>query len=121
MTVSQHLKGLAFDWADRIIPVKPVTRTPKEQNSIDRESRRMQLYFSRHCPSAVSVRRHCLKLGLRIVEKDVDRVDCFRNELINGGGASLIPCMRVEGKEKTHWLYGEEAILEYVNSRFSAS
>ena len=79
----------------------------------------MQLYFSRHCPSAVAVRRHCQKLGLRIVEKDVDRVDCFRNELINGGGASLVPCMRVEAKENTQWLYGEEAIISYVDSRFS--
>ncbi|MBM94998.1 MAG: glutaredoxin [Oceanospirillaceae bacterium] len=119
MSVSQQLKGLAFDWADRIIPVKPVERSAREQNSIDRESRRMQLYFSRHCPSAVAVRRHCQKLGLRIVEKDVDRVDCFRNELINGGGASLVPCMRVEAKENTQWLYGEEAIVSYVDSRFS--
>lgn len=119
MNVSQHLKGLAFDWVDRMIPVKPVPRSSREQYSMNRESRRLQLYYSRHCPSALVVRRHCLKLGLKVVEKDVDRIDCFRNELIKGGGASLVPCLRVEGKSDTQWLYGEEAILDYVNNRFS--
>lgn len=119
MNVSQHLKGLAFDWADRVIPIKPVPRSNREQHSMNRESRRLQLYYSRYCPSALVVRRHCLKLGLKVVEKDVDRVDCFRNELVNGGGASVVPCLRVEGKAETNWLYGEQAILSYVNSRFS--
>ncbi len=119
MNVSQHLKGLAFNWADRIIPVKSVERDAQEQYSVDRESRHIQLYYSRHCPSAVSVRRHCIKLGLRVVEKDVDKVNAFRNELVNGGGASVVPCLRIEKGSHADWLYGEDAIQSYLNHRFA--
>lgn len=118
MKISRHLQGFAFNLADRLIPVKPLSREPLEQSALDRESRRMHLYLSRHCPSSINIKRHCQRLGLRVVEKDVERVDSFRNELLNGGGTPKVPCLRVDGDESSDWFYSQEVILDYLQRRF---
>lgn len=107
--------------ADRWIRVKPVTRSSDEQCSLDRESRRIQLYFCKTCPVSIRIKRHCEHLGLRVVEKDVQRVNAYRNELINGGGEIRVPCLRVESRkgDAPRWMYESEQILEYLNRRFS--
>jgi glutaredoxin len=118
MNVARQLKSMAFDWVDRVVPVKPVVRPPALQTALDRESRRMHLYFSRNCPASIQVRRHCLRLGLRVVEKDVERVDAYRNELVNGGGAPRVPCLRIDGEQDSQWLYSPDAILDYLDQRY---
>jgi len=116
--LTRHLKAQALNMVDRLVPVKPVSRPREQQNQLDRESRRMHLYFCRTCPSSISVRRQCEKLGLRVVEKDVMRVNAYRNELINGGGAPKVPCLRVDSDQGEQWLYSSAAILEYLRKRF---
>jgi hypothetical protein len=118
MNVSRQLKGLAFEWVDKVVPVRPVERSAHEQLRLDRASRRMHLYFSPCCADSISVKRHCHKLGLRVVEKDVVRVNAYRNELVNGGGDSRIPCLRIEKEGKTDWVYSLESILGYLNQRY---
>ncbi|WP_221796983.1 glutaredoxin family protein [Oceanobacter mangrovi] len=118
MNVTRQLKGMALDWVDRVVPVRPVARAADQQSTLDRESRRMHLYFSRQCASSIQVRRHCERLGLRVVEKDVLRVDAYRNELVIGGGAPRVPCLRVDGDTGSQWLYSPQAILDYLDQRF---
>ncbi|MDO6682407.1 MULTISPECIES: glutaredoxin domain-containing protein [unclassified Oceanobacter] len=118
MNVARQLKGMAFDLVDRVVPVKPVVHAPDLQTVLDRESRRMHLYFSRNCPASIQVRRHCLRLGLRVVEKDVERVDAYRNELVNGGGIPRVPCLRIDGEQNSEWLYSPDAIHGYLNRRY---
>lgn len=118
MSLTRQLKGKALNIVDRLLPVRPLNRTDDEQNQLDRESRRMHLYYCRSCPSSIGVKRHCEKLGLRVVEKDVLRVNAYRNELVNGGGTSKVPCLRVDNGQGGEWLYSSEAILDYLNKRF---
>ena len=120
MKLKHQIKGLLLTCLDRCIQVKPLARSNTEQCSLDRESRRIQLYFCKTCLSSVKIKRHCELLGLRVVEKDVLRINAYRNELIHGGGVARVPCLRVEGKVGTEprWLYGIDAILEYLNRRF---
>lgn len=118
MNLTRQMKGMALNLMDRVVPVRPVARDRREQSRLNRESRRMQLYFCRSCPSSISVKRHCEKLGLRVVEKDVDRVNSFRNELVRGGGQPRVPCLRIADGQKEHWLYSPDAILNYLNSHF---
>jgi hypothetical protein len=86
MSVKYRMQGFFFMFADHWFKVKPLIRSNKEQSSLDRESRRIQLYFSKTCPASIKIKRRCQKLGLRVVEKDVERVNAYRNELIHGGG-----------------------------------
>ncbi|MCY0963732.1 glutaredoxin family protein [Parathalassolituus penaei] len=118
MKITRQLQGFALHIADRLIPVKPVVRPIQELNTLERESRRMHLYLATNCPSSISIKRHCKRLGLRVVEKDVRRVDAFLNELVHGGGAPRVPCLRVDGDKTSDWLYSPEAILEYLERRF---
>lgn len=118
MALTRHIKGKALDLVDRLVPVRPVNRSHDEQCQLDRESRRMHLYFSRTCPASITVRRQCERLGLRVVEKDVLRVNAYRNELLNGGGAPKVPCLRVDDDNGGKWLYSPETILEYLKDRY---
>lgn len=118
MNVSRHLKGLAYEWVDRVVPVKPVVRSELEQQQIDHEARRMQLYYCPQCPDSITVKRRCQKLGLRVVEKDVERVNAYRNELVNGGGAPRVPCLRIDDGDQSSWLYSLDSILGYLEKRF---
>lgn len=106
--------------ADSWFKVKPVDRSAEEQCSLDRESRRIHLYFCKTCPTSIKVKRRCERLGLRVVEKDVQRVDAYRNELIHGGGEVRVPCLRVEGRQnqEARWLYDAGNILKYLDRRF---
>lgn len=122
MTLSRRMKGVCLMVADRWITVKPVKRSSEEQSSLDRESRRIQLYFCKTCPSSIRIKRRCQFLGLRVVEKDVMRVNSYRKELIHGGGQVRIPCLRIEGQKgkETRWLYDSDKILAYLDKRFAS-
>lgn len=119
MAVSDQMKGMCWRVYDKYISVDQVDRNAKEQSSLDRESRRIQLYFYRNCCESVKVRRHCKHLGLRVVEKDIERVNLYRNELLKGGGAMKVPCLRVEGRKGTKWYYRQDEIEQYLDKRFS--
>lgn len=118
MTLTRQLKGKALNFFDRVLPVKPVERSLSEQLQLNRESRRMQLYFCRTCPSSIAVKRYCEKIGLRVVEKDVVRVSAYRNELVCGGGEPKVPCLKIDDDQGGRWLYSPEAIMAYLNQRF---
>lgn len=122
MSVKYRLQGFCFMFADHWFKVKPVMRSSEEQCSLDRESRRIQLYFCKTCPSSIKIKRRCKQLGLRVVEKDVERVNAYRNELIHGGGEVRVPCLRIEGRQgqDTRWLYSSDKIMQYLERRFAA-
>lgn len=118
MVFSRRLKGITLELVDRCWPVRPQMRTQDERAQLDRESRRMHLYYTRGCPASISVKRHCEKLGLRVVIKDVQHLSSYRNELIFGGGQPKVPCLRVDDDQGSQWLYSPETIRAYLDSRF---
>jgi len=120
MSVKFRMQSVCFMFADYWFKVRPLRRSNAEQSSLDRESRRIQLYFCKTCPASIKIKRRCQKLGLRVVEKDVGRVNAYRNELIHGGGEVRVPCLRVEGRQDqdTRWLYSSVKIMKYLERRF---
>lgn len=122
MSFVHRLQGFCAMFADRCVKVKPVERNYEEQVSLARESRRIQLYLCKACPESIKVKRRCEQLGLRVIEKDVQRIDTYCNELLHGGGELKVPCLRIEGRKgkETNWLYDGNSILEYLDRRFPA-
>lgn len=118
MKLTKQLKGKALDIVDRLLPVRPQPLSPEQRNLLERESRRMHLYYCRSCPSSIAIKRHCERIGLRVVEKDVVRVNAYRNELLNGGGEPRVPCLRVQDEQGDRWLYSPDAIRSYLKNRF---
>lgn len=120
MDINNRLKGIVWSLFDRYVSVTPLKRTKEEQSSLDRESRRIQLYFHSNCCQSVSVRRYCRYIGLRVVEKDVERVNAYRNELLKGSRSDVrLPCLRVECRKGIKWFYTEDEIKHYLEKRFS--
>ena len=117
MNLTRHLKAKTLSLVDQLVPVKPVERPQEQQSLLNRESRRMHLYYCRSCPSSITVKRNFERAGLHPVEKDVERVDAYRNELVNGGGESRVPCLRVCGHDGDKWIYSPEAIIGYLEQR----
>lgn len=122
MSVKYRMQGFCLMFADQWFKVRPLTRSCEEQSSLDRESRRIQLYFCKTCPASIKIKRRCQKLGLKVVEKDVGRVNAYRNELIHGGGEVRVPCLRIEGAQSqdTRWLYSSVKIMKYLERRFAS-
>lgn len=118
MSLTRQLKGKALDLVDRLVPVRTQQRSAEQRNLLERESRRMHLYYTRCCPSSISIRRHCERIGLRVVEKDVLRVNAYRHELLNGGGEPRVPCLRIDDEQGGRWLYSPEAIRDFLDKRF---
>lgn len=118
MSLTRHLTGKALGIVDRLVPVRPQVLTPAQRDQMERESRRMHLYYVRTCPSSISVRRHCQRMGLRVVEKDVQKVNTYRHELVNGGGEHRVPCLRIDEEQGSRWVYSPEAIKDFLNNRF---
>lgn len=55
-------------------------------------------------------------LDLHIERRNIYTNPEYRQELINGGGKSQVPCLRIEnGQGKTRWLYESGDIIEYLN------
>ena len=117
MDLMRLVKAQMLNVVDRTVPVKPIQRSHEEQVLLNRESRRMHLYISHNCPAFIELRRHCQRIGLNVVEKDVGRVNCYRNELIKGGGHSMVPCLMVDENAGRNWVYSPESIYSYLENR----
>ena len=117
MDLMRLVKAQMLNVVDRTVPVKPIQRSHEEQVLLNRESRRMHLYISHNCPASIEIKRHCQRIGLNVVEKDVGRVNCYRNELIKGGGHSMVPCLMVDENAGRNWVYSPESIYSYLDNR----
>jgi len=120
MNLKRHIKGKTLNLVDRLIPAKPIERPADEQVLLDRESRRMHFYYSRQCPSSISLKRYVERAGLHPVTKEVERADAYRNELVKGGGESRVPCLRICTHSGDRWIYTPEAIIEYLEQRLGS-
>lgn len=118
MSFVRYFKGKTLSWAYQLLPVRPVVCSVERRNAMERDSRRMQLFFSHDCPASLATQRYCQRLGLRVVEKNVARVLSYRNELLNEGGQSRVPCLRVEEEGEVKWLYSCDSIRRFLDQRF---
>ncbi len=75
-------------------------------------------YFT--CPYCFMTRRVIKQLGIDIERRDILKNSYFRQELINGGGKSQVPCLRIDENNQVIWLYESVDIIRYLKSRFAA-
>ncbi len=58
-------------------------------------------------------------LGIDIEIRDTIREPTHRAELIQGGGRSTVPCLRIDRSDgTTEWMYESARIVEYLQQRF---
>lgn len=77
-----------------------------------------QLFQYQSCPFCYRVRQFLEASGIELEFKDtLLDVDASR-ELVECGGKSSVPCLRIQRGTEVQWLYESFDIIEYLKSRF---
>ena len=59
------------------------------------------------------------KLGIDMEKKNIHQGSENINELRQGGGNTMVPCLRIDTDGQSKWLYESADIVRYLESEFS--
>jgi glutaredoxin len=105
---------------DRITSPSGIKRNTDAQQEIDEQTKKLALYHFKTCPFCIKTRREMKRLSLNIEKRDVQNDEEHKRALLEEGGQIKVPCLRIEeSEENSIWMYESEAIIKYLQSRFS--
>ncbi len=110
--------GRMIVFIDFILRPKKIVRTQEAQREADQKSRGLTLYQFYACPFCVKVRRAIRRHNVTIPTRDAQNNVHFREELLKGGGAVKVPCLRIEEDQKVTWMYESNDIIKYLDACF---
>jgi glutaredoxin len=98
---------------------KPVQRNAQEQQKVDEACQDLALYQFKTCPFCVKVRKEIKRMSLNIELRDTQHNTEHRAEILAGGGAVKVPCLRIAKADGSHqWLYESNDINAWLKQRF---
>lgn len=101
-------------------PAKAINRTAEQQAEVDAACHELALYQFQACPFCIRVRKEMARLGLNIEKRDAQKVAEHRQALLEGGGRTKVPCLRINHRDgATEWLYESDEIKAWLNQRFA--
>jgi glutaredoxin len=104
---------------ERLRQPKGVLRSPAAQQVVERQCQSLLLYQFSTCPFCIKVRQEMRALSLPIERRDAQHNPSHREELVQGGGAYKVPCLKVtESNGQARWIYESGAIIGYLRARF---
>jgi glutathione S-transferase len=59
--------------------------------------------------------------SINIELRDIMNDELARQELLQGGGKAVVPCLRIKNGDSVDWLYESMDIIRYLDERFSTS
>jgi glutathione S-transferase len=77
------------------------------------------LYHYSSCPFCFRVRIAMTQLGIEMEMRNIHQGDEHRLALQQGGGSTMVPCLRIEKNGKTEWMYESADIVRYLKQTFS--
>ena len=76
------------------------------------------LYKTDLCGFCYRVRRFLEANGIEIPLRDVNQdPEAFR-ELLQGGGRTTVPCLRIQRGDEIEWMYESMDIIRYLGDRY---
>jgi len=57
--------------------------------------------------------------SINIELRDIMNDELARQELLQGGGKAVVPCLRIKSGDSVDWLYESMDIIRYLDERFS--
>ncbi len=81
---------------------------------------RYTLYQYDSCPFCARVRRYLAEARIEVPMKDTLRDPVARQELVAGGGSSMVPCLRIDRDGAVHWMYESLDIIAYLREHAAA-
>ncbi len=105
---------------ERLTQPKGIVREAAAQASVDQQCQNMALYQFSTCPFCIKVRQEMRRLSLPIEKRDAQHHTTNRNELLQGSGATKVPCLKItEVDGQIRWLQDSGAIVAYLRERFA--
>ena len=90
----------------------------------ERLSEQYQLFKSDTCGFCFRVRAYVDQLGMELPLRDVHTDAYAFRELLQGGGKSTVPCLRIERSTDTgtqvEWMYESLDIMQYLGERHAS-
>jgi len=94
------------------------------KNNEDESTRLIPNHFLYHyssCPFCFRVSISMKKLGIGMEKRNIHQGSEHINALKEGGGSTMVPCLRIDNDGETKWLYESADIERYLNDNFSSS
>ena len=105
---------------ERLTQPTGVVREAAAQASVDQQCQSLALYQFSTCPFCFKVRQEMRRLSLPIEKRDAQHHTANRDALLQGTGATQVPCLRItEVDGQTRWLKDSAAIVAYLRERFA--
>lgn len=105
---------------ERLTQPAGMVREAAAQAGVDAQCQSLALYQFSTCPFCIKVRQEMRRLSLPIEKRDAQHHAAHRNELLQGTGATQVPCLRItEANGQTRWLQDSAAIVAYLRERFA--
>ena len=106
---------------ERLTQPKGVQRDPAAQTTVNLQCQSLALYQFSTCPFCIKVRQEMRRLSLPIEKRDAQHDKTPRNALLQGSGATQVPCLQItDANGQTQWLQDSAAIVAYLRARFAA-
>ena len=99
--------------------IKPAKRSAARQDQVDRECDRLILYYFPLCPYCHKVTRVIRRLGLKIEQRNAAFSEQWAKELLDQGGKTQVPCLRIRHSDRDEWLYESDHIIHFLTERFA--
>jgi glutaredoxin len=115
----RNILGLFIVIIDFLTRGRKLKRSTEQQAKVETELTAMSLYQFYACPFCIKTRRALYKLNLPMQTRDASAGSKFREELLTGGGAVKVPCLRIEQDGKTQWMYESSEIIGFLQQRFT--
>lgn len=110
--------GRLIIFIDFITRPAKIKRSDADQQVVENAARDLSLYHFYACPFCVKTRRAIRRLNLPVIYRDAQHDQERRTELLTEGGTIKVPCLRVEEKGETRWMYESSEIITYLEKRF---
>jgi glutaredoxin len=107
---------------ERLTQPSGLQREPAAQADVERQCQNLALYQFSTCPFCIKVRQEMRRLSLPIEKRDAQHHSANRDELLQGSGASKVPCLKItDSHGQIQWLQDSTAIVRYLQGRFAPS
>ena len=80
------------------------------------EQTQYSLYYYDTCPFCRRVLNTLPKVNADVELRNIMRDRQHRQDLINGGGRSTVPCLRIDQGGNTQWMYESMDIIRFLQS-----
>ena len=79
-----------------------------------------ELFAYESCGFCAMVRAFLAQAGLDIPVRDILKDVQARRELLEGGGRTTVPCLRIESGGEVQWMYESMDIIAYLNEKMNS-